>query len=162
MGSNPKDVAAKLIVKRSLQEHEPADDTDKFGDGIDRSGALSGLLIVAGTCNVASGDGTAVLTISVQHSDEDDNYDDDLVEAFTHNLVATETGEMKYCYVLPLDLSAAQKWIRPTVKLADGDITTIDEHTMTGVFVLGGLVEKPHADYDSDGYDDNDLSDATT
>lgn len=160
MGDNPRNVASKLIVKRSLQEHEPADNTDKNGDGVNRDGSLSGMLIVAGTFTAGS-TGTAVLTTVIQHSDEDDNYDDVFVAAVTHNIVVGSTGVAKYCFVLPIDFSGAQKWIRPVVNLNGSDVAAVSAHTMTGVFVLGGLVEKPDDNYDGSGYADHDLSDVS-
>lgn len=157
MGMVPKNFGAKVITKRTIEVHEPTSGDDNHGAGIDRDGAESALLIVSGLFT-ADQDGSVALAVKVRHSDEDDNYDDDHVETITKTITAASAGVARFCFTLPIDLSGAQRWISPSVKLTQTTLTMSD-HAVAAVVVLGGLVEKPHADFDGDGYMDNDLSD---
>ncbi len=160
MGNVPKNVGAQLLVKRCISEHEPGDDSWQDGAGVNRQDALSALLIVSGVFTAGSS-GTSKLHIRVQESDEDGSWNDDLVEAFDHDIAIASGGDAHFCYTLPIDLSGAKKWIRPGVKIAIGDATAGSDYALTANIVLGGLVEKPHSDYDLDsdkGYSDHDLS----
>jgi len=166
MGSNPKDVAAKLIAKRCFTEYEPGDGTEIKGEEIDRVGALSGIAIIAARANVTGGEGSTnvgQIKIDVEHSSTTTDADFSSLKSKEVDFIASATGEADLFIALPVDLSAAKKYVRVVGKLTSDDLTftTTNEHIMAGAIVLGGLVEKPDSTHDDDGYTDHDLDDVT-
>jgi len=166
VGSNPKDVGAKLVAKRCFTEYEPGDGTEIKGDAVDRIGALSGVGIITARANITAGQGaanTGKLKIDVQHSSTTTDGDFTSLSDKEVDFIASATGVADLFLALPVDLSGAKKYVRVVGTLTSNDLTftTTDEHIMSGALVLGGLAEKPDDAYDSDGYADHDLADIT-
>ena len=168
MGHFPPNVAATLVAKRGRMVGAPVDNTDykmpDEGEGVDRQGYQSALVLVAAALNISaiSGDNTSTITVQVEHSETTTDGDfENFGSAVVRSVVAEATGIAHTLMAIPLDLTGAKRYLRAKAKVTSGanTFTTTIPHSLGAAFVLGGGPVKPDAAYDTPAYHDENLAD---
>jgi hypothetical protein len=156
MGFFPTDVAAQLAPRLSIPPQEFDDGVAIEGEHHNRIGMQSAVANLSITFETANGDPTSqvTITLTVEHREDPTTAWLEYVE-FEHVIaVADDDGAYTAMVVLPVNLLAAFQDIRlvAEVEHAGAGDFVVDEQFMAGHVVLGGIVEKPDALHENQGY----------
>jgi len=134
-----------------------ADDTYINGAEIDRASypAESALVIAAVAFTTASGQSGAsnTLTLAMYHDTVTGMGTEAALDSDTYAYTWADDGANHGVHVLPVNLEAANRFVRAKAKLTKGGTVTISSQSLGIVVVLGGLQVAPGSGYAEAGYE---------
>ena len=124
-------------IKNVIAIEPDSIDNDKLEiEGIDRQDFYSGELSILVNADTIDGGTTSDLTLSVSHSEENDDNFEELVSDET---IVADEGEDGEIHTFTLPLKKAKRYLKIELEGEDDSDTIY----VSGVLTLGGAVDKP-------------------
>jgi hypothetical protein len=146
MNAHSADVGARLksaaIYGGTLTAAGAGDATEVTSDGIDTDGFGSGVIVIAGRTNTASGQ-TLKFTVKVSESDDNSSYGADDVVANAVTVVNGAASAQNFVYEVDVKLVERRKRYVKIKITPDISTGSVDTAQWGAALVMGGSVTAP-------------------